>query len=117
MRIPLKADWENLTPKTARVYPLGKDAREVVDKTFDKLHKQGKIEWSTSATPFSYPVFVVWKTIPDGERKGRAVVNIRGLNLISQPDLYPLPLQSDLISSVKGYVYISIIDCASFFYQ
>ena len=117
MRIPLKADWEAQAPKTARVYPLGKPAQEVVDRTFDKLHDQGKMEWTTSATPFSYPVFVVWRIMPSGERKGRAVVDIRGLNLITQPDLYPLPLQADLISSVKGCRYISVIDCASFFYQ
>lgn len=25
------------------------------------------------ATPFAYPAFVVWRTMPDGERKGRVV--------------------------------------------
>ena len=59
MRIPLKSDWEQHVPKTARVYPLGKDAKEVVDKTFDKLHEQGRLSWTTESTPFSYPVFVV----------------------------------------------------------
>ncbi len=117
MRIPLKSDWEQHVPRTARVYPLGKDAKEVVDKTFDKLHDQGRLSWTTESTPFSYPVFVVWKMMPDGTRKGRAVVDIRGLNSITQADVYPLPLQADLISSVKGCRYISIVDCASFFYQ
>ena len=117
MRIPLKSDWEQYVPKTARVYPLGRDAREIVDKTFDKLHKQGRLSWTKESTPFSYPVFVVWKTMPDGTRKGRAVVDIRGLNAITRADVYPLPLQTDLISSVKDCRYISVIDCASFFYQ
>ena len=117
MRIPLKADWEDNTPKTARVYPLGRDAREVVNKTFDKLHAQGRLSWTSESTPFSYPVFVVWKTMPDGTRKGRAVIDIRGLNAITQADLYPLPLQADLIASVKDCEFITIIDCASFFYQ
>ena len=53
----------------------------------------------------------------DGTRKGRAVVDIRGLNSITQADIYPLPLQSDLISSVKDCKFISVVDCASFFYQ
>ena len=89
----------------------------MVDKTFNKLHEQGRLSWIAESTPFSYPVFVVWKIMPDGTRKGRAVIDIRGLNAIIQADLYPLPLQSDLISSVKDCVFISIVDCASFFYQ
>lgn len=117
MRIPLKADWEQNTPKTAKVYPLGRDVKEVVDKTFDKLHEQGRLSWTTESTPFSYPVFVVWKAMPDGTRKGRAVVDIRGLNSITQADLYPLPLQADLISSIKDCRYITVVNYASFFYQ
>ena len=117
MRIPLCSDWEDKIPKTARIYPLSDESRAVVDKTFDKLHAQGRMGWTNVSTPFSYPVFVVWKTQPNGERKGRAVVDIRGLNAITQPDVYPLPLQSDLIACVKGCPFISVIDCASFFYQ
>lgn len=117
MRIPLKADWKQNTPKIAKVYPLGRDAKEVVDKTFDKLHEQGRLSWTTEFISFNYPVFVVWKAMPDDTRKGRAVVDIRGLNSITQADLYPLPLQADLISSVKDCRYIIVVDCASFFYQ
>ena len=117
MRIPLRSDWETKTPKTARIYPLSNESKAVVDKTFDKLHDQGRMVWTNTSTPFSYPVFVVWKTQPSGERKGRVVVDIRGLNAVTQPDVYPLPLQADLISCVKDCCYISVIDCASFFYQ
>ena len=83
MRIPLKSDWESRVPKTARVYPLSNESKAVVDQTFDKLHKQGRLSWTAESTPFSFPVFVVWKTMPDGKRKGRAVVDIRGLNAIT----------------------------------
>lgn len=117
MRIPLKSDWEEKALKTARVYPLGAEARKVVDETFDKLHEQGRMSWTNESTPFSYPVFVVWTTRPDGSRKGRAVVDIRGLNALTQTDVYPLPLQGDMISAVKGCQYITVVDCASFFYQ
>ncbi len=117
MRIPLRSDWEDKAPKTARVYPLGADAKKVVDETFDKLHDQGRMSWTKESTPFSYPVFVVWTMRPDGTRKGRAVVDIRGLNAITQTDVYPLPLQADMISAVKGCLYITVVDCASFFYQ
>ena len=117
MRIPLKSDWEKHVPKTARIYPLSTESKAIVDRTFDKLHEQGRLSWTNEATPFSFPVFVVYRTMPDGSRKGRSVIDIRGLNAVTQADVYPLPLQSDLISSVKGCPYISVVDCASFFYQ
>ena len=116
MRIPLRADWEQKVPKTPRVYPLSNDAKKVVDKVFDKLYSQKRLDWTTRSTPFSFPVFMVWKTLPDGSRKGRPVIDIRGLNAVTLPDVYPLPLQSDLISAVKDCGYISVVDCASFFY-
>ena len=103
--------------KAPRVYPLGIDDRELVDKTFDKLHKQERMSWSTTSTPFSYPVFVVWKTLPSRKRKGRVVIDIRGLNQISRIDVYPLPLQSDVLAAAQGCKYITVVDCASFFYQ
>ena len=117
MRIPLRADWESKVPKTPRVYPLSNDAKDVVDKVFDKLYSQKRIDWTRESTPFSFPVFVVWKTLPDSSRKGSPIIDIRGLNAVALPDVYPLPLQSDLIASVKDCGYISVIDSVSFFYQ
>ncbi|MGI4816790.1 MAG: reverse transcriptase domain-containing protein, partial [Janthinobacterium lividum] len=118
MKIPLRHDWQNKLPaKGARVYPVGNEGRKVIDDTFDKLQREGRMSWTKTATPFSYPVFVVWKTKPNGERQGRAVVDIRGLNAISLPDVYPVPLQSEMISLVSGSPFITVIDCASFFYQ
>ncbi len=75
------------------------------------------MEWTFESTPFSYLVFVVLTIRPDGTRKDRAVVDIRGLNSITQPDIYALPLQTELISEVKGCSYITVVDCSSFFYQ
>lgn len=49
--------------------------------------------------------------------KGRVVVNIRGLKKISELDANPMPLQTDILASVQGCSYISIMDCASFFHQ
>lgn len=116
LRIPLREDWQSRVTGKARVYPLGVRDRELVDTTFNELHEQGRLDWTTKNTPFSYPVFVVWKDTPDG-RKGRVVVDIRGLNQLVVPDAYPLPLQSDIIGAVKDCPYISVVDCASFFYQ
>jgi len=117
MRIPLKPNWNDKVSGKARIYPLGLRDREVVDKTFDELQKQDRIAWTARETPFSYPVFVVWKTLENGTRKGRVVVDIRGLNAVTIPDAYPLPLQADITAAVKDASFISVVDCASFFYQ
>ena len=117
MQIPLVDNWEEIyKPGQARVYPVGIQDREVVDQTFDKLHEQGRMKWTKKSTPFSFPCFVVWKQTPDG-RKGRVVIDIRALNRITIPDAYPIPLQDDIICLVAGCLYISTVDCASFFYQ
>ena len=74
------------------------------------------MSWSRNATPFSYPVFCVWKT-QNGKLKERVVVDIRGLNAITQPDAYPIPIQADIISAVQNCDYITVVDYTSFFYQ
>ena len=119
LRILLVEGWQAIK-LTTKVYPLSQKDRDFVDKEFDKLYEQGWMEWTTQPTPFGFPVFVVWRTIHVNgiaQRKGRVVVDIRGLNAIASKDSYPLPLQTDIISAVQGCRYISIIDCASFFFQ
>ena len=116
MTIPLKEGWQDKTKGKAKVYPLGIRDREIVDKEFDKLHAQGRMEWTSEHTPFTFPVFVVWREL-NGSRKGRAVVDICGLNQITIPDAYPLPLQWEIIAMVRDSAFISTIDCVSFFYQ
>lgn len=118
MKIPLKANWEELNPKVPpRVYALDVKDREIVDTEFDKLHGQCRMTWTMKSTPFSYPVFVVWRTMLDGSKKDRAIVDIRGLNRITEPDIYPLPIQSEIIAAIRDCPFISTLDCASFFYQ
>jgi hypothetical protein len=88
-----------------KVYPLSQKDRDFVDKEFDKLHEQGQINWTTQPTPFGFPLFVVWRTVHVNriaQRKGRVVVDIRGLNALAVKDSYPLPLQTDIIAAVRG---------------
>ena len=114
MPINLKS---GVVPKPpAKVYPVGQRDKECIDTTFDKLQEQGKLKFTTQPTTFSYPCFVVWKDTPSG-RKGRVVIDIRGLNDITEIDSYPLPLQSDIIAAVSGYPYISTVDAVGWFYQ
>lgn len=122
MTINLIPDWQSkYKAGQARVYTAGSEDRKVIDKTFDELHKQGRLHWTNTSTPFSFPCFVIWKNITkeDGscDKKGRVVIDIRALNHITLPDAYPIPTQADIIAAVAGCNFISTIDCASFFYQ
>ena len=116
MRIPLRPGWESKITGKPKVYHLGIKDRAIVDKVFDKLQAQGRLEYTKHATPFCFPVFVVHKMV-DGKDEGRPVVDIRMLNQVSIRDAYPLPPQDDLISLIAGCLYVTCVDGASFFYQ
>lgn len=97
----LKLGWEaNISATKPRVYPLGNDAWRLIDDTFDKMHKQGCLKFTTNPTFFSFPVFIVWKSDSDGKRKGCIIVDIRKLNNLVLSDSYSLPLQSEIIANV-----------------
>ena len=49
--------------------------------------------------------------------KGRLVIDIRGLNKITETDSYSMPLQSDITAAVAGYPYISTVDATGYFHQ
>ena len=80
------------------------------------LHAQGKMKFSTQPTPFAWPCFVVWRDTPKG-RKGRVVIDLRGLNAITEDDGHPLPLQSDIIALIAGFLYVSTLDGIAWFHQ
>ena len=113
MPIPVRPDAKI---KACKVYPLGQRDRDVVDATFDKLQQQGKLKFTTQPTPYGWPCFVVWRDTPQGP-KGRVVIDIRGLNAITENDGYPLPLQSDIIGLIAGFRYVSTVDGVGWFHQ
>lgn len=96
---------------------MGNKAQRVIDNTFDEMHKQGHLEYTIDPTPFSFLVFVIYKTDSHGKRKSRAVFDIRKLNDLVLPDSYPLFLQSEIIANVQRYTNLAVLDAASFFYQ
>ena len=60
MKIPLKHGWEaKVSAIKQRVYSLDNDTRHLVDNTFDEIHKQRRLTFTTDSTPFRFPVFVV----------------------------------------------------------
>ena len=50
-------------------------------------------------------------------KKRKVVVNIRSLNTVTLSNVYLISLQIDIIQVVNECQFISIIDCAEFFYQ
>ena len=77
MTVPLKPGWESkVSAIKPKVYPLGNEARRIVDDTFEEMYTQGRLKYTTDPTPFSFPVFVIYKTDSQGKRKSHAVVNI-----------------------------------------
>ena len=118
MKVHLKPGWETkVSTIKPRVYRLGINSKRLVDETFDKLQHLGRLKYTTSHTPFSFLVFVIWKIVVNGEKKGRAVVDIRKLNDLVIPNAYPLPLQSEIIANVQGYTNLAVLNTVSFFYQ
>lgn len=124
MPIPLTSDWNVARAKLAhKVYPLSDEDRRLVNKKFDDMHHLGRISWVKQPTLFSFPIFVVWRTVPSGSgedrkmiRKGRVVVDIRGLNKVTTTDAYPLPLQHDIIKALANCPFITTVNAASFFH-
>ena len=118
MKVTLKPGWEaKVSAIKPRIYPLGNKDRQLVDDTFDELYQQGHMKFTSDATPFSFPVFVIYKSDSEGKKKNRAVVDIRKLNKLVLPDSYPLLLQSEIIANVQGCTNPAVLDAASFFYQ
>lgn len=117
MKVPLKSGWEaKVSAIKPRIYPLGNETCQLVDEMFDKMYRLGRLKFTSEHTPFSFPVFVVWKLDAEGKKKSRAVVDIQKLNEIILPDSYPLPLQSEIIANVWEYTNLAVLDATSFFY-
>ena len=116
MRIFLKTNWKFKIKEKIKMYSVEIKNKEIIDKTFNKLHDEKKLSWITDFTSFSFSCFVVWKNSFD-QKKKRVVVNIRSLNTVTLSDVYFISLQIDIIQVVSECQFISIIDCAEFFYQ
>ncbi|RYC62820.1 hypothetical protein CHU98_g3380 [Xylaria longipes] len=102
MKVTLKDDWQKDIPKHC-------------------LHKGHKLYRTKNQVPFSFPVFVIWKTIrqPDGlsKRKGRMVVDIRPGNRIFLRDAYPVRTQGEILNHIAGKPLKTILDAIAFYYQ
>jgi hypothetical protein len=109
MKITLKpgAELPNKGP-----YNNSEKDKKVIDETFDKYHRQGKMGWAQQGVKAAWPAFVVWQ-----KDKGRVVTDIRGLNARVWKDPYPMPRQEDILQAIKGCSWISTLDLTAAFMQ
>lgn len=117
LKVRLRQNWQDMIPKKCRVYPMTSKDAEVIDKTLAKLQAAKKLGRTTQSVPFSFPVFVVWRTMPDSTRKGRMVIDVRGLNRMSIPDAYPIKNQDQILFRITSAKYVTILNATAFFYQ
>lgn len=98
-------------PIQCKPYKLPEKHRELLKQDIQKMLEKNIISPSTS--PWSAPILYV----PKSDGKFRLCVDFRKINLVSQPDLYPLPRLEDILMSLKGARFFSSIDLSKGFHQ
>ena len=58
MTIPFVEKW-NQHKIAQKLYPLSLKDRKFLDKIYNTLHKQGRIEWVTKPIAFTTSIFVI----------------------------------------------------------
>ena len=93
-------------------YRLPHSRKEIMNSLTDEMLKQGIIE--SSSSPWSSPILLVPK--PDGTF--RPVIDYRGLNKLTIPDRFPVPILKDLLQDIgAGHTIFSTIDLSKGFWQ
>ena len=104
-----------------KIYFLKSENRTIIDKEFDRLHVENKMNWITEFTSYNYSCFVIWKIVhvfdKSSKRKNKIIINIRELNKIFMFDAYFMILQNDMIIFVMNSFYISFMNVVFFFHQ
>ena len=121
MQICFKNNWKVTDAKLKhKFYSMSVNEHAVIDETLDKLHNQEKTYWIQSSALYACSVFVTWQTVYKNEKliwKKWAVIDLWELNWATVSDIYSLSLQSDIIASILGCKYISVMNETDFFYQ
>ena len=97
-------------PIAVPMYGSSPEKRRVMDEQMDKWFEQDVIEPSIS--PWSAPVVIAYRN-----GKPRFCVDYRKLNAATIPDEFPIPRQSEILSSLSGAQVLSSLDALSGFTQ
>ena len=85
--------------------------RVIINSAVSEMLAAGIVRPSTSS--YCSPVVLVPK--PDGS--SRFCVDYRGLNAVTVPDKFPMPLARDIFDALGGFAAFNIMDLASGFFQ
>jgi hypothetical protein len=97
-------------PIAVPMYGSSPEKRRVIDAQLDKWFEQGVIEPSMS--PWSAPVVIAYRN-----GKPRFCIDYRKLNVVTITDKFPIPQQSEILSSLSGAQVLSSLDALSGFTQ
>jgi len=96
---------EGSTAPWGLIYPLSETELQALREWLREMERTGKIQRSTSSA--GSPILFV----PKANGKGlRLCVDYRGLNKITIPNRYPLPLMQELQDRVQGAQWFTKID-------
>ncbi|KAF7365342.1 Retrovirus-related Pol polyprotein from transposon opus [Mycena venus] len=101
---------EGVEPIAVPMYGSSPEKKRVIDAQLDKWFEQGVIEPSNS--PWSAPVVIAYQN-----GKPRFCVDYRKLNAVTVADEFPIPRQSEILSSLSGAQVLSSLDALSGFNQ
>lgn len=102
---------KNLTPPWGPLYNMSREELLVLRKTLTDLLRKGWIR--TSKSPAAAPVLFAQK--PNGGL--RLCVDYRGLNAITIPDRYPLPLFQETLRQLSKAKWFTKLDVKSAFHR
>jgi hypothetical protein len=101
---------EDQLPIAVPMYSSSPEKRRVIDEQLDKWFELGVIEPSIS--PWSAPVVIAYRN-----GKPRFCVDYRKLNAVTVGDEFPIPRQSEILSSLSGAQVLSSLDALAGFTQ
>jgi hypothetical protein len=98
-------------PIASRFRRLGGDKLEAARREFEAMERDRIIERSTS--PWASPLHMV----PKKDGSWRPCGDFRRLNLVTEPDVYPLPNMLDFSERLSGCTVFSKIDLRKGYWQ
>jgi len=102
---------EGAKPVVKKPYALPYAQRKHIETEIKAMLADGIVEASNSE--WRSPIF----TVPKGENGYRIVTDFRAVNQILEPEHYPLPNATELLTFINGARYFSKIDLAAAFNQ
>src|SRR5258708_38214499 len=92
------------------MYRASSQKREVIDAQIDKWLEQEVIEPSKS--PWAAPVIIVYRNC-----KPQFCIDYQKLNLVTIPDEFPIPQQTEILQALSGSQELSTLHALAGFNQ